>query len=102
MRKWNAILTAAILVLFLLHGILGGFQLLGLGSTALKAVAWINVGLILLHTLLGCKLTFDSLRVWKKTGVGYFRENKLFWTRRIRGIAIMILLAFHLLAFSST
>lgn len=102
MRKWNGILTAAIFVLFLLHAILGGFQLLGVGSTALKSVAWVSVGLIAVHTVIGCKLTADTLRVWKRTGVGYFRENKLFWARRLSGFAVMVLLVFHLTAFFSS
>lgn len=101
MRKFNAILTMAIMVLFLLHAILGGFQLLGVGNTALKAVAWVSVGLIAVHTVIGVKLTADSLKVWKKTGVAYFKENKLFWARRISGFAIMVLLLFHLTAFGS-
>ena len=102
MRKWNGILTAVILALFLLHGILGGFQLLGVGSTALKTIAWGNVGLILIHTVIGLRLTAHTLKVWKRTGVSYFKENKLFWARRISGFAIMALLVFHRIAFSST
>ena len=102
MRKWNAILTAAILALFLLHAILGGFQLLGVGSTALKAVAWVCMALIAAHTVIGVKLTADSLRVWKKTGVSYFKQNKLFWARRVSGFAVMLLLAFHVTAFSAS
>ena len=99
MRKLNAVLTAAILLLFLAHAILGGFQLLGVGSTAVKALAWICVGLIAAHTVIGIKLTADTLRVRQRTGVGYFRENTLFWARRISGFAVMVLLAFHLTAF---
>ena len=99
MRKWNAVLTGAILALFLVHAILGGFQLLGVGSTAVKVVAWIAVGLIAVHAGLGVKLTVDTLKVRKRTGVGYFRQNTLFWARRISGVAVMILLAFHLTAF---
>lgn len=99
MRKWNAVLTAAILVLFLVHAILGGFQLLGVGSTAAKSVAWVCMGLIAAHVAIGVKLTVDTLKVWKRTGVGYFRENTLFWARRISGFAVMVLLAFHLTAF---
>ena len=102
MRKWNAILTAAILALFLLHAILGGFQLLGVGNTALKAIAWTATALILAHTILGVKLTADSLRVWKRTGVSYFKQNKLFWARRVSGLAVMILLAFHVTAFGAS
>ena len=99
MRKLNAVLTAVILLLFLMHAILGGFVMIGLGDTALKSVAWITFALILVHVVISAKYTADSLRVWKKTGVGYFRENSLFWARRISGFAIMVLLCFHMGAF---
>ena len=99
MRRWNAILTGLILVLFLLHAILGGFQLLAVGDTALKTAAWICGALILLHTVFGVKLTADTLRVWKTTGVGYFRENRVFWLRRLSGLAVMVFLIVHLTAF---
>ena len=102
MRKWNAILTAAIMALFLLHAIFGAFQLFGVGPTALKAVAWAALVLVAAHTLIGVKLTADSLRVWKQTRVGYFRQNKLFWARRISGFAVMVLLAFHMTAFGTS
>ena len=102
MRKLNAVLTAAILVLFLLHGILGAFQLFGLGDTALKAVAWAAIGLVALHVFISGKYTLDTLRVWRRTGAGYFRANKLFWARRISGFAVMVLLVFHLTAFGTT
>ena len=102
MRKCNAVLTAAILVLFLIHAILGGFQLFGVGGTAVKGVAWAALALIVAHTAIGIKFTADTLRVWKKTGVSYFRENRLFWARRISGFAIMLLLAFHLTAFGDS
>lgn len=101
MRRFNAILTGLILLLFLLHAILGGFQLLGLGSTALKTLAWVAVGLVALHTLIGAKLTADTLRVWKRTRVSYWRENKLFWARRLSGLAVMVFLVFHMTAFGT-
>ena len=99
MRRLNAILTVFILVLFLVHAIAGGFQLLGLGQTALKAVGWICLALIAVHAGIGVKLTVDSVLVWRKTGVGYFRENRIFWLRRISGFAVLAFLALHLLAF---
>lgn len=100
MRRWNAVLSAGILVVFIIHGVLGGYQLLGAGSTAAKAAAWICLALIGAHTVLGIILTCDTLRVLRRTGVGYFRENMLFWARRVSGLAVMLLLAFHLTAFS--
>lgn len=100
MRKWNAVITAAILLLFLIHAVMGGFQLMGAGSTAVKTAAWACMALIIVHTVIGVKLTADTLRVRKRTGIGYFRQNTLFWARRISGLAVMILLAFHLTAFA--
>lgn len=102
MRKWNAVLTGLIVVLFLLHAVFGGFQMLGIGNTALKVTAWVTVGLIAVHTLIGIKLTWDTLRVQKKTGAAYFKENKLFWARRVSGFTVMALMAFHLTAFGYT
>lgn len=101
MRKWNTIISLTALVLLLLHGILGSFQLIGAGSTSVKVLAWIAVVLIAIHAVLGVKFTADSLRVWKKTGTGYFRENRLFWARRISGFATLIFLLFHVTAFSA-
>ena len=99
MRKWNAVLSAAILALFLLHGILGAFQMLGVGDTALKHLARGTVALTGIHALIGLKLTWDSLRVWRRTGISYWKENRLYWTRRISGFAILALIGFHLTAF---
>ena len=41
MRKINAVLTVLILILFLLHGVAGAFQLFGAGSNTLKILGWI-------------------------------------------------------------
>ena len=102
MRRINSLLTLLILVLFLLHGIFGAFQLFGIGATALKGLARAALTLTVVHALIGVKLTYDSIRVWRKTGAAYFRENRMFWTRRISGLAVLVLLVFHMLAFSAT
>ncbi|MBR1529817.1 MAG: pilus assembly protein PilX [Oscillospiraceae bacterium] len=102
MRKFNAILSMSILALFLIHAIAGSFQLAGWmagGSGIMQAVAWIMLILILIHVGIGCKLTVDTLRIQKKAGVSYPKENKLFWLRRISGFAIMIFILFHVLLF---
>ena len=102
MRKLNAVLSMLILVLFILHAVFGSFQILGIGNTALKLLAWVSVCLIIVHTVIGIKLTWDTLRIQKKNGVSYFKENKLFWIRRISGFAVMVLLFFHITAFGHT
>lgn len=99
MRKWNAVLTVVILILFLLHAVFGSLQMLGVGNTALKELSWVTVGLIMVHTLMGLKLTLETVKAQRQTGVFYWRENKLFWSRRISGLAIMFLLFCHLTAF---
>ena len=68
MRKCNAILSMGIVVLFLIHAIAGGFQLAGVfsgGSQVLKVLAWVMAILILIHTVIGCKLTADTLKACK-------------------------------------
>lgn len=101
MRRWNALFSLAALILLLLHGILGSFQLIGANSIPSKLLSWLALVLLLLHAALGVKYTAASLRVWKMTGVGYFRENRLFWTRRISGFAVLVLLFFHVGAFGT-
>lgn len=102
MRKANAILTAVILVLFVVHGILGSLSLVGAGEVTMKVLAWITLGLVAVHVVLGTILTSKSVKVWHKTGAPYFKQNHLFWARRISGLVVMILLAFHMTAFGYT
>ena len=101
MRRANAVLSGLILMLFLLHAVLGAFQLIGVGMTP-KWLSWLLLGLVALHTLLGIWLTIRTLRVTARSGVSYWKGNELFWARRISGFAIMVLIAFHVTAFSVT
>lgn len=104
MRKINAWLCLLIFLLLLVHAIAGGFQLMGVipgGSQTLTAAAWILVGFLAVHTVIGVKLTIDTLRAVRKSGVSYGRENLLFWARRISGLAILVLLVTHLLIFAA-
>jgi len=102
MRKCNAVLSMGILVMFLIHAIAGGFQLSGImagGSAVMQAVAWIMLVMIVMHMLIGCKLTADTLKACKKSGTSYYKENKLFWLRRSSGFAVMIFILLHVLIF---
>ena len=102
MRKYNAVLSMGILVLFLVHAIAGGLQMAGFlpgGSQVMKVLAWVMLGLIAVHIVIGCKLTADTLRAIKRSGASYFKENQLFWTRRISGFTILIPLVMHLFIF---
>ena len=102
MRRFNAILTGLILILFVLHGVLGSYQLFGVGTATSKALTHGLLTLVAVHMLIGLKLTWDSIRVWRRTGAPYFRQNALFWARRVSGLAVMVLLGFHVAAFSYT
>ncbi|MBR0090880.1 MAG: pilus assembly protein PilX [Lachnospiraceae bacterium] len=105
MRRINAVLSAVILILFLVHGVIGGFQAAGLypgGVRLLQMLARLMFVLIIVHGIIGVKLTIDTLRAQKKAGVSYFRENKLFWARRISGFAIFILMFYHIILFIGT
>lgn len=99
MRKINMITVVGMMITFLLHAIFGSFQLIGIGNNSMKIVAWILVFFIAVHTIIGIVLTISTLYSIKKSGKGYFKENKLFWLRRISGFLIIILMIFHLVIF---
>lgn len=100
MRKLNIFAVAGMLVTFLIHAILGALQITGAGSTALKPVAWVSVGFVAVHMILSTVLTVQTLHARHMSHAGYFRDNKLFWVRRISGFLIVIPLIMHLLIFS--
>ena len=102
MRRLNAIVSMAVLALFLIHAAVGGLQLAGVlagGSAVMSVLAWVMVGLIAVHVVIGIKLTADTLAAQKKAGTAYFKENRLFWTRRISGMAVMLFIAAHIIVF---
>lgn len=102
MRKWNAMISMSILLLFLIHAVIGGLILAGItsgGNQVMRVLAWVMLVLIAVHVVIGIRLTVDSLIACKKAGVSYFKENKLFWTRRISGFAIIVFILFHVIVF---
>ena len=62
MRKLNTILSVLLLFICLLHGLMGSFMLLGISSGAGKFLAWIGVGILAAHTVLGLLLTAQTFR----------------------------------------
>ncbi|MBQ8966086.1 pilus assembly protein PilX [Ruminococcus sp.] len=102
MRRANAVISMAVLALFLLHAVMGGFVTAGFmdgGSVFMKGMAWLMVTLIIAHVAIAVKLTADTLIALKRSGTSYFKENKLFWIRRISGVAVMIFILFHIMIF---
>jgi hypothetical protein len=65
-------------------------------------LAWILIGLVLAHGVIGVLLTAQSVQVWRQTGAPYWRRNALFWVRRLSGFAILVLLCLHVAAFGYT
>ena len=88
MRKWNTILSVLMLLIFMIHGIMGSFMLNGVGSSAGKLLAWIGVGILVVHTVIGVILTVQSLQTAKQSGKMYLKQNAIFWARRASKIAL--------------
>ena len=102
MRKVNAILTAGIIILFLIHGIMGAFSLMEIspgGNSLMMMAGWAMIALIAVHTIIGIKLTADTVKAMKRSGAGYFKENKLFWVRRASGTAVTVFIIAHVVIF---
>lgn len=102
MRKLNAILTAVIMSLFVVHAILGALNIFDVVIIISKVISYGMVALVAAHTVLSVILTVQSVKVWKRTGAPYLRENRLFWARRISGFALMLLIPFHMFSFGET
>ncbi|MBR1676487.1 MAG: pilus assembly protein PilX [Clostridia bacterium] len=98
-RKINAILTSLILLGVIIHGVFASFGLFGASANSMKYLARGLFVLVALHTAIGIWTTVETLIACKRAGVHYFKGNLMFWARRISGIAIMILLVFHLVIF---
>ena len=104
MRKLNAIVSLLLIILFLIHSIAGSFQMMKIipgGNELMKNLSYFMLFLTGVHILIGIKLTIDSVIIGKKSGKFYFRENAVFWTRRITGLAMILLVICHVLLFTS-
>ena len=102
MRRINALLTAGIMILFLLHLFRGVFIMLGVvpgGSDAFGACSYLMLVLTAAHIAIGCKLTYDTLTAIRKSGVSYPGQNRLFWIRRLSGFALTLFMLIHVWLF---
>lgn len=102
LRRINAWLGAAIIVLFLVHGIAGGYQLAGIlpgGNQVLTVLAWVLVALVAAHVAIGTVLTVRSVRASRAAGKLYAKENAAFIVRRVSGFAILVFLVAHVILF---
>ena len=101
MRRCNMFLVMGIVATFLLHAIMGATLLLGGSNSALKVVARICLTLVAAHIVITGILTFRTLKAIGRSGRGYFKENKMFWVRRLSGLAMLIPLIMHLTIFTA-
>ena len=104
MRKLNTIVSLFLIILFLIHTIAGSFQMMKIipgGNELMKNLSYFMLFLIGVHIIIGIKLTIDSVKIGKKSGKFYFRENAIFWTRRITGFAMILLIICHVALFTS-
>ena len=102
MRKWNNILARVILVLFLLHALMGSLMLLGLSNISWKPLSWLLLAAVIAHGVLGVLATVQAVKSGKISGKWYLRQNAAYWTKRFSGLAILILLFFHISAYTTT
>ncbi len=100
MRKWNHILARIIIGLFLLHGLMGSLMLLGISTISFAPLSWALFAAVIVHGIFGVLSTIPSLISAKAAGRWYLRQNAAFWTKRISGIAIGLLLIFHVGAYT--
>lgn len=101
MRKLNIFLVIGMLVTFLAHGIMGAIKLFGADANSLKPAAVACLCFMTAHVIVTSVLTVQTLHARRISGAGYFKDNLLFWARRVSGFAILIPLVMHLLIFSS-
>ena len=105
MRKFNAIVTAVIMLFFLIHMIWGGLMMTGMvkgGNKVFSALSYTMVVFICVHVVIAVKLTIDSIIAGIKSGTFYLKDNSLFLTRRISGFALLVFMAMHILLFTGT
>ena len=101
MRKWNNLLARIIIVLFLLHALMGSLMLLGLSNISFKPLSWLLFAAVIAHGVLGILATVQAVKGGRQSGKWYLRQNAVYWTKRFSGLAILILLCFHISAYTT-
>lgn len=99
LRAINAVVSVAMLGLFVVHGVGNAFQMMGVGTPLSKAISYALVACVVVHLLIGVVLTADTLRAQRLAGVAYPARNKRFWAVRLSGFAVALLIVTHVLQF---
>ena len=100
MRRLNGILAFTAIILFVVHGVMSSLLMMDVTEVVVKALPHAVVAIVGVHALISLGYTIRALCVARRTHAPYFRENRLFWARRISGFAVLCLLAFHMFAFT--
>lgn len=102
MRKINAILGPVMIILLLIHGIWGAFQLASIvpgGSMIRKVLSYVMVAAVAAHIVIGVCLTIQTLKAIKRSGAAYFKGNESFWLSRASGLALLLFIIYHMFVF---
>lgn len=94
-RTLNSWIGKLLVLLFAVHGLAAGYMLAELTYISwVKSVGYAACGLLVLHGLIAIVLSLDAWRAGR-AGKWYWRENTIFWLRRLTGLALLIFLFFH-------
>lgn len=94
-RWFNAVLSFVLIVLILIHGVSGGFMLIGINGSTAKLLSWATLAAALLHAAIGISFTVETL-CKRINSTKYASFNASFWAIRASGLAILLLLSAHI------
>ena len=100
MRKINNILVHIIIALFLLHALMGSLILLGVSRISFRILSYTLLMVVFMHAVISMVSTLRALESGQKSKKWYLRKNTGFWTKRISGLSILVLLIFHMTAYT--
>ena len=95
MRKINAILALLAALLFFDHAVFGGLLSLGAEIEVKKPIALVLTAVAAVHGIISLIVTFKKGKTTARPGASYWKENLTYWSRRISGIVILLVLLFH-------
>lgn len=100
LRAINAVVSALLLVTFVVHGAIGALEMYGVVEGMSAGVTHTLELLAFIHLGIGVYLTIAGLKAQRKSGgEAYAGENLRYLLVRISGIAIAVLMIAHILSF---
>lgn len=104
MRKINSILSIIMLVVFVMHMTASGLLMVHVIpyiSVLMHTLSGTLILVVAVHTVIGIKLSVDTLSAMKKSDAGYMNDNMIFWARRASGFAVLAFVIIHIIIFMS-